>query len=160
MMLATLTCHLHRSGCACMHVSYGFIIWSYLFSIWIGSVESRHFPLCRYIFMSVRQVYTEFHVEVWAGLFFKSRSLKVISRTHPLPLNLAPCTTQRNLHNTMEASHNAINVAQQTKTSRNTMEKNPQHNKIITQQWKWATTQWNKLQSNNCIQNYLANADN
>ncbi len=42
----------------CMfHMDY--IIWEYLFSIWIGSFESRHFTLYRYV-LSVRQVaYTQ-----------------------------------------------------------------------------------------------------
>ncbi len=45
------------------HTDY--IIWEYLFSIWIGSFESRYFTLYRYIFvMSVRQRYTEFHAQV------------------------------------------------------------------------------------------------
>ncbi len=60
MKSATLTRHLRSSGCTSMHVSYGNIIWEYLFSIWTGLFESRHFALYRYIFMSVRQTYTEF----------------------------------------------------------------------------------------------------
>ncbi len=44
------------------HLDY--IIWEYLFTIWIGLFESRHFTLYRYVF--VRQVYTvlEFRAQV------------------------------------------------------------------------------------------------
>ncbi len=66
MKSATLTRHLRSCGCACLHVSYGLysLIWEDLFSIWIGSFESRHFALYRYVFISVRQVFTEFRAQV------------------------------------------------------------------------------------------------
>ncbi len=51
-----------------MHVSYGLHNLRISVSIEIGSFESRHFALYRYVFISVRQVYTE---SVFA-LFYKS----------------------------------------------------------------------------------------
>ncbi len=48
----------------CMfHMDY--IIWEYLFYIWVGLFESRHFTFYRYIFMSVRQVYMKFRAQVY-----------------------------------------------------------------------------------------------
>ncbi len=66
MKSATRTRHLRSCGCACLHVSYGLysLIWEYLFSTWIGSFESRYFALYTYVFISVRQVFTEFHAHV------------------------------------------------------------------------------------------------
>ncbi len=63
MRSATLTCHL-RSGDVPVYMFHLNYIIEYLFFIWIDSFESRHFPLDRYVFMSVRQVYWEFRAQV------------------------------------------------------------------------------------------------
>ncbi len=53
MKSVTLTRHLHSSDApVCMfHTDY--IIREYLFSIWIGSFETRHFALYRYVFFHI-----------------------------------------------------------------------------------------------------------
>ncbi len=60
MKSATLTRHLRSSDASLCMFHTDYIIWEYLFSIWIGSFESTHFTFYRYVFISVRQVYTEF----------------------------------------------------------------------------------------------------
>ncbi len=64
MRLATLTCHLRSGDVPVCMFHFHYIISEYLFFIWIDSFESRHFPLDRYVFMSVRQVYWKFCAQV------------------------------------------------------------------------------------------------